>query len=357
MKVPLLDLAALHAPLRAEIDAAIARVIDSSGFIGGPELEAFEGELAAVVGARFAVGVSSGTDALLASLMALGVGPGDEVVTTPLSFIATAAAVSRLGARPVFADIEEDTFNLDPAAAAAAAGPRTRAAIPVHLFGRPATLPALEVPIVEDAAQSIAASPLAGALGCLSFFPTKNLGALGDGGAVYTDDDALARSLRVIRAQGSAPKYHHAVLGGNFRLDSIQAAVLRIKLRHLAGWTASRRENAGRYRELFAAARVPAELRVPGDAPGHIYNQFVIRAPRRNALRDHLAARGVATLVYYPVPLHLQELYRPLGYRPGALPRAEAACDEVVALPIAPGLSPDQQAYVVEEIARFYQQA
>lgn len=354
MKVPLVDLDALHAPLRAEIDAAIARVIDSSQFIGGPELAAFESELAAALGCAHAIGVSSGTDALLVSLMALGIGPGDEVVTTPFSFIATAAVVARLGARPVFADIEPETFNLDPRAAAAAASERTRAIIAVHLYGRPATLPDLDVPVVEDAAQSIGARPLAGALGCLSFFPTKNLGALGDGGAVYTGDAALAEAIRVLRAQGGKPKYHHAVLGGNFRLDAIQAAVLRVKLRRLDQWTAERRANAARYRQLFAAAAVPPELRLPKDTPEHIYNQFVIRAPRRDALRAHLADRQIATLVYYPVPFHLQPVFSDLGYRAGAFPHAEAACREVLALPVAPGLRPDQQAAVVEAIAEFY---
>lgn len=355
MKVPFIDLAAIHAPLRSEIDAAIARVIDESRFVGGPEVAAFEEELAAAVGAGLAVGVSSGTDALLAALMALGVGPGDEVVTTPFSFIATAATITRLGARPVFADIEEESFNLDPAAAASAVGEATRAVIPVHLYGRPATLPEVAVPIVEDAAQSVGARPLGGLLGCLSFFPTKNLGAFGDAGAIYTDDAELADRLRVIRAQGARPKYHHAVLGGNFRLDAIQAAVLRVKLRRLESWTRERRANAARYRELFAAAAVPPEIRLPLDAPGHIYNQFVIRAPRRDALRAHLAERGVASLVYYPVPFHLQPLYESLGYRAGAFPLAEAACREVLALPVFPGLTAEQQAYVVEHILGFYQ--
>lgn len=354
MKVPLLDLDAIHRPLRAEIDAAIAAVIDSSQFIGGSEVAGFESELATYVKARHAVGVSSGTDALLISLMALNVGANDEVITTPFSFIATAATVARIGATPVFADIEPDSFNLDPAAAAAAVTGRTRAVIPVHLYGRPATVPMIAAPVIEDAAQSIGAAPLAGRVGCLSFFPTKNLGALGDAGAVYLDDSELDDRLRVLRNQGGRPKYHHAVLGGNFRLDALQAAVLRIKLRALDGWTAIRRANAVRYRELFAAAAIPAELLVPEDTPEHIYNQFVIRAPRRDELHRHLGERGVSTVIYYPVPFHRQRVFADLGVREGALPHAELACREVLALPIAPGLTTEQQAYVVSQIESFY---
>ena len=353
MKIPLVDLAAAHAPLRPEIDAAIARVIDSGHFIGGPEVEGFERELAPVCGAAHAVAVSSGTDALLVSLMALEVGPGDEVVTTPLSFFATAGAIARLGARPVFADIEPDSFNLDPAAAVAACTVRTRAIVPVHLFGRPATLPATEVPIVEDAAQSIGAAPVAGAAACLSFFPTKNLGALGDGGAVVTADAAFAERVRLLRNHGARPKYHHALVGGNFRLDALQAAVLRVKLPRLEAWTAARRRNAARYRDLFAAAGVDA-VRVPADAPGHIYNQFVVRVPRRDELRAHLTRAGIGTEVYYPVPFHLQPCFAELGYGAGAFPHAEAACREALALPVYPAMTSSQQAQVVAAIARFY---
>jgi dTDP-4-amino-4,6-dideoxygalactose transaminase len=354
MRVPLLDLAAQNGPLREAILAAAARVVDHGQFILGPEVDGLERDLAAALAIKHAIGVSSGTDALLVALMALGVSTGDEVVTSTYSFFATAGVVSRLGARPVFVDIEDATFNLDPAAAAAACGPRTRAVIPVHLFGRPATLPAVTAPIVEDAAQSIGAAPIQGVAGCLSFFPSKNLGAFGDAGAVISADDAFADRVKLLRTHGGRPKYVHHAIGGNFRLDALQAAMLRVKLPHLPAWTAARRRNADRYRALFAAARAPAELRLPDDAPGHIYNQFVIRAPRRDALRDHLAKAGVATEVYYPIPFHLQPCFRELGYREGQLPIAEAAARDSLALPIYPELTEAQQAYVVEQIASFY---
>jgi dTDP-4-amino-4,6-dideoxygalactose transaminase len=355
MKVPLLDMAAEVAPLRPAIDAAIAAVIDSGVFIGGPVLEAFEKEVAPTAGARHALGVSSGTDALLVALMAMGVGAGSEVVTTPFSFFATAGAVVRLGARPVFADIDEESFNLDPAAAAAACGARTRAVITVHLYGRPAPLPAVDIPVLEDAAQSLGAAPVRGKAAAISFFPTKNLGAFGDAGLVATDDAALADRIALLRNHGGRPKYYHEVVGGNFRLDAIQAAVLRVKLPHLAGWTAARRANAARYREIFAStAAIPPELRLPSDVPDHIYNQFVIRAPRRDGLRQHLTAAGIGTEIYYPVPFHLQRCFADLGYRAGAFPVAEAASRDVLALPVYPSLTPVQQGYVVDQIAAFY---
>jgi len=355
MKVPLLDMKAELAPLRAEIDAAIARVLDGGRFILGPEVDAFERELAPVAGAAHAIGVSSGTDALLVSLMALGIGPGDEVVTTPLSFFATAGCIVRLGARPVFADIEAASFNLDPVRAAAVCTDRTRAIITAHLYGRPATVPSVaDLPVVEDAAQSIGAAPLTGTCACLSFFPTKNLGGCGDGGAVVTNAGDLADALRMLRQHGARPKYYHARIGGNFRIDSLQAAVLRVKLPHLKAWNCARRANADRYRALFATAHVPPELRLPEDAPGHVYNQFVIRAPRRDRLRDHLAAAGTSTEIYYPQPLHLQKCFAELGYGQGAFPEAERAANEVLALPVYPSLLAEQQAYVVERIAAFY---
>jgi dTDP-4-amino-4,6-dideoxygalactose transaminase len=354
MKVPLLDVKAQNAPLREAILAAVARVVDAGAFILGPEVEAFEQELAALLGARRAVGLSSGTDALLVALMALGVRPGDEVVTTPFSFYATVGCIARLGARPVFADIDAKTFNLDPAAAAAACGPRTRAVIPVHLFGRPATLPVVPVPVVEDSAQSIGACRLGGIASCLSFFPSKNLGAMGDGGALCADDEAFADKVALLRAHGSKPKYVHHLVGGNFRLDALQAAILRVKIKHLAAWTAARRRNAERYRRLFAAASLPPEVILPEDTPEHIYNQFVIRAPRRDALRAHLGKNEIGTEIYYPLALHLQPCFAELGYRPGAFPAAERATTEVLALPIYPELAEAQQAYVVEQIANFY---
>jgi dTDP-4-amino-4,6-dideoxygalactose transaminase len=352
--IPFLDLVGHNGPLRAEALAAIGRVIEGGKLILGPEVEALEGKLAAIVGARHVVGVSSGTDALLVALMALGVGPGDEVVTSPYSFFATAGTIARLGARPVFADIEPDTFNLDPAAAAAACTAKTKALIPVHLFGRPATLPKTAMPIIEDAAQAIGAAPLRGRIGCLSFFPSKNLGAFGDAGAVYTDDDGLADQVRLLRTHGGRPKYVHHVVGGNFRIDTIQAAVLAVKLPHLGAWTAARRRNADRYRNFFAAGHTPVELILPDDAPGHIYNQFVIRAPHRDALREHLGKNGIGTEVYYPIPFHLQPCFRDLGYREGAMPHAEAAAKDALALPIYPELTFEQQAHVVAQIEQFY---
>jgi dTDP-4-amino-4,6-dideoxygalactose transaminase len=357
MKAPLLDVKAQNAPLREELLAAMARVMDAGSFILGPEVEAFEKELAAALGARRAIGLSSGTDALLVALMALDVRPGDEVVTTPFSFYATVGCIARLGARPVFADIEPATFNLDPVAAAAACTARTRAMIPVHLFGRPATLPVTSVPIVEDAAQAIGACKVAGIASCLSFFPSKNLGAFGDGGALLTDDDTFADKVTILRAHGSKPKYIHHKVGGNFRLDALQAALLRVKLQRLPAWTVGRRANANRYRELFAATPgLPPELVLPSDAPGHIYNQFVIRAPRRDALRDFLSKHDVGTEIYYPLALHLQPCFAELGYKQGALPHAERATQEVLALPIYAELTEAQQAFVVEQIAAFYRQ-
>jgi dTDP-4-amino-4,6-dideoxygalactose transaminase len=354
MTVPLLDLAAQNQPLRAEVMEAIGRVVDSGRFIMGPEVERFEGSVAQLIAAKHVLGVSSGTDALLLALMALGIGHGDSVVTTPFSFFATAGTISRLGARPIFADIDPATFNLDPAAALAAVDRTTKAIIPVHLFGRAAELPRTTLPILEDAAQSIGASKLGGIAGCLSFFPSKNLGAFGDAGAVYTDDAAFADRLALLRLHGGRPKYYHQAIGGNFRIDTLQCAVLSVKLPHLAAWTAARRANADRYRKLFASARIPSEVIVPSDAPGHIYNQFSLRVPRRDALRDFLAKAGIGTEIYYPVPFHLQPCFADLGYKQGAFPHSERAADEALAIPIFPELTEAQQAYVVEQIAAFY---
>jgi dTDP-4-amino-4,6-dideoxygalactose transaminase len=355
MKVPLLDVKAQNAPLRGALLEAMTRVLDCGGFILGPEVEAFEKELAAALGVGRAIGVSSGTDALLVALMALGVGPGDEVVTTPFSFYATVGCIARLGARPAFADIEPESFNLDPAATAAACGAKTRAVIPVHLFGRPATLPKVNLPVVEDAAQSIGACKLQGIMSCLSFFPSKNLGAFGDGGAVLCDDAQVADKVVLLRTHGSRPKYVHHVVGGNFRLDALQAAILRVKLPQLAGWTAARRANADRYRRLFAGSPgIPPELRLPADVPGHIYNQFVIRAPRRDGLREHLGKQGIGTEVYYPLALHLQPCFAGMGFRAGAFPHAEAATREALALPIFAELTEEQQSFVVTQIAAYY---
>ena len=353
MRVPFFDMAAELAAVRSEVDRAITRVLDSGRFVGGPEVEGLERELAAALGVRHVVGVSSGTDALLALAMAEGWGAGDEVVTTPLSFFATVGAIVRVGARPVFADVD-DRLLLDPAAAVAAIGPRTRALLPVHLFGLCAAVPPTSVPVIEDAAQAIGTGPPRGQAATLSFFPTKNLGALGDGGAVLTDDDALAARVSLLRAHGAAARYRHVAIGGNFRLDALQAAVLRAKLPHLPAWTAARRAHAASYRRAFAAAGLTADVTLPPDEPAHVYHQFVIRVPARDRLRAHLTAAGIGTEVYYPSPLHLQPALVELGYRAGMCPRAEAACADVLALPIHPALAADGPAQVVAAIADFY---
>jgi dTDP-4-amino-4,6-dideoxygalactose transaminase len=354
VKVPFFDMAAELAPLRADLDRAIARVLDSGQFVGGPEVASFERALAHATGARHAIGTSSGTDALLVTLMALGVEPGDEIVTTPFTFVATASCAARLGARLVFADIDDDTLMLDAHAAAAACTPRTRAAITVNLFGALAPLPSVPCPIVEDAAHSVGAGPVRGRAATLSFFPTKNLGALGDAGAVLTDDAELADRITLLRTHGARPKYHHVELGGNFRLDALQAAVLHTKLSHLATATAARQAHAAHYRDLLAAANLPPELRLPPDDASHVFHQFVIRAPRRDALRSFLGDAGIGTEVYYPEPLHLQPVFAHLGYRAGSLPIAERACTDVLALPIHPALTTTARTYIVDRIAEFY---
>ncbi len=349
MKVPLFDLAAELAPIRADIDAAIARVLDSGQVINGPEVASFERELAEAIGTRHVVGVSSGTDALLAIFMALGIGPGDEIVTTPLTFFATAGTAARLGARVVFADIDDATLTLDPRAAASACSSRTRAVVPVHLFGHPAELPAVPVPIVEDAAHAPTLAPR-GIASALSFFPTKNLGALGDAGAIVTNDAALADRVAILRAQGARPKYHHVALGGNFRLDAIQAAILRTKLPHLAQWSDVRRDHAAIYR----AGLAHLDLRLPAPHAGHANHHFVIRAPHRDALRAHLATAGVATEVYYPSPLHLAPCFAELGYHAGSFPNAERACAQALALPLHPAMTEQALAFVIESVSAFY---
>ena len=366
LKVPLLDLTAQYGSIRQDVRAAIDRVCDSQRFILGPEVSALEQEVARFCETRAAVGVSSGTDALLAALMALNVGPGDEVVTSPYSFFATAGVVARLRARAVFVDIEPQTFNIDPGGVRERITGRTKAILPVHLFGRCADNAEIAeaagaIPVIEDAAQAIGArdsqgrsAGSVGAMGCLSFFPSKNLGGFGDGGMVLTNDAELAETLRILRVHGSKPKYYHHIVGGNFRLDAIQAAVLRVKLKHLSAWTLGRRRNADRYRSLFAETGCLEWVRLPEDAPGHIYNQFVIRVPRRDALREHLKENGVETEIYYPVPLHLQECFRDLGYKDGDFPHSEAAARDSLALPIYPELSEEQQAQVVGRIRDFF---
>jgi len=363
MRVPLLDLQEQYRPIRDDLIAALIRVADTQRFIGGPEVEALERELAAFIGVRHAIGVSSGTDALLVSLMALGIGPGDEIVTTPFSFFATAGSIVRLGAVPVFVDVDPGTLNIDASAVAAAITPRTRAIMPVHLYGLCADMqPLLEaaaragVPVTEDAAQAIGASygdrqaGAMGAVGCFSFFPSKNLGAFGDAGLVTTDDDRLAHDVRLLRDHGAEPKYFHKRVGGNFRLDALQAAVLRVKLPHLAAWTAARRANADRYDRLFRERRLDVRVPIRPDGRGHIFNQYVIRVPNRDEVRASLERAGIGTEIYYPVPFHLQECFAPLGYRQGAFPAAEAAAREVLALPVYPGLTEMQQRSVVDAL-------
>jgi dTDP-4-amino-4,6-dideoxygalactose transaminase len=353
--VPLIDLAGLHQPLRSEIDAAIAGVIDSGRFILGPEVEAFEKELAGSGGAEHAVGVSSGTDAILIALMALDIGQGDEVITSPFTFFATAGCIARTGAKVVFADIEEESFNLDPEAALAAVSSKTRALMPVNLYGRLAKIPATNLPIIEDAAQSIGTVGCRGLAAAYSFFPTKNVGALGDAGAVITDDADFADRLRLLRTQGGRPKYFHSVVGGNFRIDALQAAVLRVKLRRLEEWSQARRANAARYRELFADRKLP-QVRLPQHSDEHVYHQFTVRVEGglRDDLRGHLRERGVGTEIYYPLALHHQECLSELGYAKGSLPNAEKAASEALSLPIHPLLKEADQAYVVDQIARFF---
>ena len=364
--VRLLDLEAQYQPLRAEILAAITRVCDSQRFILGAEVEALERELAAHLGVADAIAVSSGTDALLAALMALGIGAGDEVITSTFSFFATAGSVARVGATPVFVDIDPITFNLDPAAIRAAVTSRTRAILPVHLYGLCADMdPILDVArdagvaVIEDAAQAIGAAYKSrqagtmGTIGCFSFFPSKNLGAFGDGGLITTGDRALAHEIRLLRNHGAEPKYFHKRIGGNFRLDAIQAAVLRVKLPHLERWTSMRQRNAERYRTLFQSAGLTDRVSLP-EAPSdrrHIFNQYVIRIPGRDRVRQALDDRGIGTEIYYPVPFHLQECFASLGHRPGDFPKAEAAANTCLALPIYSELTLEQQSAVVNALA------
>jgi dTDP-4-amino-4,6-dideoxygalactose transaminase len=364
--VPMQDLDAHHAPLLGELQRCAARVLASGQYVQGPEVRAFEHEAAIASGVAHAVGVSSGTDALLAMLMAVGVGPGDEVVTTPFSFFATAGAIARLGARPVFADIDPRTLTLDPDKGVPRMGPRTKAVLTVDLFGRMARTTRLEevcaargVALVEDAAQAIGATDGAGRRvgtiglgGALSFFPTKNLGGFGDGGMVLTNDHVFAERVRLLRVHGAASKFRHTAVGGNFRLDELQAALLRVKLPGLARWTAGRRHVARRY----GAALSGLPVALPPDDPGCVWNQFVVRVPagRRDALAEHLARHGVATAVYYPEPLHLQRCFNALGYHQGDFPVAEQACQDVLALPMFPELTDDQVEHVASTVRGFY---
>ena len=372
MRVPLLDLEAQYRPLRDEILAAITRVCDSQRFIMGPEVEGLEKDLCRLIGVTHAIAVSSGTDALLLALMALDIKAGDEVITTAYSFFATAASIVRVGARPVLVDIDPATFNLDPGQVAAAITPRTKAILPVHLFGLSADLdPIVEaaaragVPVIEDAAQAIGSTYKSrpagaiGAFGCFSFFPSKNLGAFGDAGLLTTEDAALAARARLLRTHGMQPKYFHHLVGANFRMDALQAAVLRVKAPHLAAWTEGRRANAARYRRLFLAAGLDEAVTLPFEPADrtHIFNQFVIRTPDRDALKRHLDEQGIGNEIYYPVPFHLQPCFADLGYRRGDFPHAERAADDSLAIPIYGELTAAQQEGVVSAIGQFVQRS
>jgi dTDP-4-amino-4,6-dideoxygalactose transaminase len=386
MQVPLLDLKPQYATLAAEIQEAIARVCASQHFILGPAVKELEASVAAYSQCRLGVGVSSGTDALLLALMALGIGAGDAVITSPFTFFATAGTIARTGARPLFCDIDPATFNLSAAAVESLvstqcdtrgrelvhrpSGARVRAIMPVHLYGQIAHMNALssiaarhDLKVIEDAAQAIGAEDAAhnragslGDVGCLSFFPTKNLGAFGDAGMCVTNDAALAERMEILRVHGGKPKYYHAFIGGNFRIDELQAAVLNIKLKHLDAWTAGRQRNAAYYDAAFERTKTAGAIEAPRAEPGvrHIYNQYVIRARNRDALRAHLTAAGIGTEIYYPLPLHLQQCFAYLGHQAGDFPHSERAAAETLALPIYPELSEPQLQYVVDTITGYY---
>ncbi|MEE8430369.1 MAG: DegT/DnrJ/EryC1/StrS family aminotransferase [Candidatus Desulfatibia sp.] len=376
MQVPLLDLKAQYQTIRAEILKATGEVFESQYFILGPQVERLEKEIAAYCSSKHAVGVSSGTDALLIALMAVEIGPGDAVITTPYTFFATAGSITRTGARPVFVDIDPDTYNiscehLESVLSAMTSTERAslKAVIPVHLYGQCAAMdPILKVAaennlvVIEDAAQAIGAeyrgrrAGSMGNFGCFSFFPSKNLGAFGDGGAVTTNTDEFYDKVRTLRVHGSGPKYYHSLIGGNFRLDALQAAVICVKLKFLDDWTEVRRENARKYKELFTLARLDDVVRIPAESQDrHVYNQFVIGVKaKRDELRGFLNAAGIGTEVYYPLPLHLQECFAELNYRKGDFPAAEHAAGHTLALPVYPEMSDDQQIYVVEKIKAFY---
>jgi len=380
MKVPLLDLKKQYETIKTEIREATEEVFDSQRFIMGPRVEELEEQIAEYSGCRFGVGVSSGTDALLISLMSAGIGPGDMVITTPYTFFATVGAIVRAGARPLFADIREDTFNLDPEllemtllSLPEEEKEKAKAVIPVHLYGQCADMEPIlnlaekfELTVIEDAAQAIGAvykrpeigTKRAGSMGlygCFSFFPSKNLGAFGDGGMVTTSDPEVYDRLKKLRNHGASPKYYHAIIGGNFRLDALQAAILTVKLRYLDQWTEKRQENAARYRTLFHKEGLE-EVRLPDEKEErHIYNQFVIRVPgKRDALRSFLSEQGVGSEIYYPVPLHMQACFKSLGYKREDFPLSVAAAETSLALPVFPELTSEQIRYVVDMIAQFF---
>jgi len=378
MQVPLLDLKAQYATIKEEVMAAIQVVMDSQYFILGPEVIELEQEVAAYCNTKYALGVSSGTDALLIAMMTENIGGGDEVIVPAYSFFATAGCVSRLGARPVFVDIDPISFNLIPEAVAKAITPRTKAIMPVHLYGQMAEMDAIreiaddaDITIIEDAAQAIGSEyngQRAGSLsdyGCFSFFPTKNLGGIGEGGMVVTDDQEKYERMRILRVHGGERKYYHQVIGGNFRLDAIQAAVLRVKLPHLDQWTEGRRQNAAYYHELFEAAGLivnpeslddTSGISLPVELPDrrHIYNQYIIRTSRRNELKDFLHSRDVGCEIYYPLPFQKQECFRYLNYKHDEFPASNSAAEQTLALPIYSELSEEQMKYVVDTVGLFY---
>jgi len=374
LRFPFLDLKAEYAAMKAEIRAAVDNVLESQQFIMGPPVRELEAEIAALVGCRFALGCASGSDALLLALMALGVDSGDEVITSPFTFVATAGSIARLKAKPVFVDIDPETYNLDAKRLESAITSRTRAILPVHLFGLAAEMETIlqiarahHVPVIEDAAQSIGAQCIdshhqdnnvgnIGEFGCFSFFPSKNLGGAGDGGMITTNNPEYAERVAVLRDHGGRKKYQYDLLGMNSRLDSLQAAILLVKLKHLDAFTKARRKNAERYRKLFGQAGLEEWITLPFEPEGwrHVYNQFVIRIPERDQLRDHLRARGIPTEIYYPSPLHLQPAFAYLGYGQGAFPQAEDASQHVLALPVFPQMTAEQQKIVVDATADFF---
>ena len=371
ISVPALDLKAQYKTIRDEIEPVVRDVLESQYFILGPQVSDFEKEAAEYCGVGHAIGCASGSDALLLPLMAFGVGPGDEVITCPYTFFATGGAIWRTGARPVFVDIDPVSYNIDPAKIEAAITPKTKVILPVHLYGQTAEMNAINdiakrhnLLVLEDAAQAIGSAyhgKRTGGLGhaaAFSFYPSKNLGGFGDAGMVTTDDPTLAKAVARLRVHGMEPKYHHHEVGFNSRIDAFQAAILRVKLRHLDDWTNGRREAAARYTSYFQEQGIEADrLTLPTEEAGHfhVFNQYVIRVPAslRDPLRAHLATERVGTEIYYPIPLHLQVCFRELGYQPGDFPVSEAAAAETIALPMYPELSENSQRYVVDTIARF----
>jgi dTDP-4-amino-4,6-dideoxygalactose transaminase len=368
--IDFLDLKAQFATIRAEVMAAVTNVLESQHFILGDEVRLFEEKVASALNATHAISCASGTDALILAMLAAGVGPGDEVITTPFSFIATAGSIARVGAQPVFVDIEAQSFNIRADQIAFAITARTKAILPVHLFGLPADMkPILElaeergIAVIEDAAQAIGSRykeqsiGTLGTFGCFSFFPSKNLGAAGDGGLITTQDAGMAERLRLLRVHGSKKKYHHEILGTNSRLDALQAAILRVKLKYLPGWTRGRQARADQYRSLFAKQHLGAFVQLPPVPPTetfHVYNQFTIRCAHRDELREFLKRAGIPTEVYYPLPLHLQPAFRYLNYRESQFPQAELASREALSLPVYPELKESQQELIVRTISEFY---